>query len=263
MATVTCEKLTEDEITSAILASAADLFSTNYGVWGPLAESKMGPFAKQGRRVRMSGLKLEEQCLPQAPCVHNTYVRATINGELVGNAFACRWLHEGRPVCWITQLVVNAAHRRQGLATRLLRKVREGEQDWRFGILSSHPAAILAALRAFGPGIEEVDLGVAREHACAIIRESPVTYVRMAKLHGSLFERGVTDGAVSSADSGFWVDHQEPLDTLKAIRDRGRVWPFGELVDGHEFLLLVKAEAEEWGVDGKSLDSTLSSDDKY
>ena len=92
-------------------------------------------------------------------------------------------------------------------------------------------------------------------NARAVMRGSPVAYVRTAKLHGSLFEREVTDGAVSSAATGFWLDQQEPFDTLSAIRDQGMVWPFRKLLDGHEFLLLVKAETEGWGGDGKSPDA--------
>ncbi len=43
------EKFTGDEITEDMLVSAAELFSLNYGVWGPLAAEKMGKFAKQGQ----------------------------------------------------------------------------------------------------------------------------------------------------------------------------------------------------------------------
>lgn len=38
----------DEEITDNIVSKAAILFSENYGVWGPLAESQWGEFAKAG-----------------------------------------------------------------------------------------------------------------------------------------------------------------------------------------------------------------------
>ena len=123
---------------------------------------------------------------------------------------------------------------------QLLLKLREGKDDRGFGILSSHPAAILAALRAFGRGIEEVDLSMTRSHARAIMDCSPVAYVKEAVLKGRLFEKDADENVVCCADTKFWVDHTEPLEALQAVKERGVSWPFGDLPDGHEFLVLVK-----------------------
>ena len=49
-----------------------------------------------------------------------------------------------------------------------------------------------------------------------------------------------TSGLVSSVDSGFFVDHAEPLEALAWVRQE-MVWPLGELADGHEFLLILEA----------------------
>lgn len=232
------EKFDGKEITDDILKEAVELFSKHYGIWGPLAESNLGMFAKAGRRVRMSAERLRQQCLP--PKVLTTYVRAVVKGKLVGNVFSCRWKYEGRDICWITQLVVDSEFRRCGLATKLLGYLREGESDWGFGILSSHPAAILAVLRAFGRGPEKVDLSMAREHAFGIMSSSPVGYVREATLRGSLFSDNEKEAAVCCAFTSFWVDHAELLETLRLVGERGVIWPLGDLPEGHEFLILVK-----------------------
>jgi len=71
-----------------------------------------------------------------------------VNGHLAGNAFACRWSVDGRTICWITQLVVHHDYRERGLATGLLDEVRLDGDDV-YGVMSSHPAACLAASRAF------------------------------------------------------------------------------------------------------------------
>ena len=141
---------------------------------------------------------------------------------------------------WITQLCVSSEYRNRGIAKELLEALREGERG--FGILSSHPFAILAFLRVFGREPEDVDLDMTRTHGRAIIDSCPVGYVKAAKLHGSLFGVEVDDGAVSCADTGFFVDHEEPLEALKTVREKGIKWPFGELPEGHEFLILVKAK---------------------
>ena len=72
-----------------------------------------------------------------------------------------------------------------------------------------------------------------------------ITYVREARVRGTLFGDNVKDGAVSCADTQFWVDHKEPSEALKLVKEKEIVWLFGELQEGHEFLVLVKFEATE------------------
>lgn len=43
------EKFEGDELDDTLLNPAAALFSSNYGVWGPLAAQNMGSWAKQGK----------------------------------------------------------------------------------------------------------------------------------------------------------------------------------------------------------------------
>ena len=44
----TFKRVPASEVTDAMLADTAALFSSAYGVWGPLASQKMGKFAKPG-----------------------------------------------------------------------------------------------------------------------------------------------------------------------------------------------------------------------
>ena len=121
--------------------------------------------------------------------------------------------------------------------------------------MSSHAAALMALSRALGPGLEALDLSFIRAHAANVLAASPVDYISGAKLRGSLFvaEAGGTDaggphdkgdvrndgdaqddggsqdrgsvqeecdkkdGSVCVADSGFWVDHTEPVAVLASI----------------------------------------------
>ena len=68
---------------------------------------------------------------------------------------------------------------------------------------------------------------------------SPISYIKEAKLSGSLFNPEDTSGVVSSVDTGFFVDHEEPLEALVCVQENMK-WPLGELIDGHEFLLILQ-----------------------
>ena len=59
------------------------------------------------------------------------------------------------------------------------------------------------------------------------------------QLHGSLFEKDcVPSGAVSTLYTEFYVNHDEPLAALQIFK-ASRKWPLGELLEGHEFLIIV------------------------
>ncbi|KAI4696192.1 uncharacterized protein J4E88_000364 [Alternaria novae-zelandiae] len=235
--TIVIENIQGHDVSEDMIVEAAELFSSNYGIWGPFAEERMGTFGrfcKPGRPVKMSKNRLREQSL--APGTDSVLVRATVDGKLAGHAFATFWEHEGHKIGWITQLCVGQNFRRNGLATKILSHLRENKHDHSFGILSSHPATIRAALRAFGHGIEQVDLSGIKALIPAIMKSSPVPYVKMATPTGSLFDQGDQTGAVCCADTAFWVDHAEPLAALNVIKEDGIKWPFGDLPDGCEFL---------------------------
>ena len=44
--TIVIEKIQGNDVSEEMIAQAAELFSSNYGIWGPLAEEKMGTFGK-------------------------------------------------------------------------------------------------------------------------------------------------------------------------------------------------------------------------
>lgn len=75
-------------------------------------------------------------------------MRVTVNGHLAGNAFSCRWNWNDKTICWVTQLVVHRDYRERGLAVGMLNQLGQDKADF-YGIMSSHPAACLAAAKAF------------------------------------------------------------------------------------------------------------------
>lgn len=208
-----------------------------------------------GSSVKLSKSRLRAQCLPaNASC---SYVRVTVEDRLAGNAFACRWSYEDKTVCWVTQLVVHSDFREHGLAHSLLCQLRQ-DDDAIYGLMSSHPAACLASAKALGSkrnaplpyfkrgtdtqvgGINNVAVDFIRDNAEAVMKVSPISYVRDAELRGSLFDPKDTSGVISSVYTMFFVDHTEPLQALSWAQ-QARDWPLGELLDGHEFLFLIAA----------------------
>ncbi|CDM31854.1 Acyl-CoA N-acyltransferase [Penicillium roqueforti FM164] len=181
---------------------------------------------------------------PQAPTKVvgvSTYSRVIIEGKLVGHAFGCRWTCKGGTVCWITQLVVDRHHRGKGFATSLLRILRT-DHDTIYGVMSSHPAACLAAVKAFDRTIEKVDLDFIAKNANETMSTSPVPYIRDAELCGIIFDGKDTTGIVSGVNTKFFVDHKEPLKAL-AVVEKKWDWPLGKLPEGYEYLLILPASA--------------------
>jgi hypothetical protein len=93
----------------------------------------------------MSATRLRKDYLPAGAWC--SYVSIRVDETLAGNVFSCRWMCGGRQVCWVTQLVVHRDFRERRLATRLLEKLRK-KDDEIFGIMSSHPAALVAISKA-------------------------------------------------------------------------------------------------------------------
>ncbi|KAL6247758.1 hypothetical protein RBB50_005106 [Rhinocladiella similis] len=234
--TLILDRFDGSEVTDAMLQQASILFNEHYGVWSrdPMNHQTV---PKPGSRVKMSPQRLRAQCLPDG--VECLYVMATIEGQLAGNAFACPWKVQNKVVSWITQLVVHTKFRRRSLAVSLLNFLRRPDDNI-YGIMSSQPVACLAAAKAFRSGINSLSAGFIRENADNVMKLSPVDYVRNAQLRGSLFDAIDSTGAVSSVFTNFFVDHAEPLRALDLVR-QGLDWPLGELLEGHEFLLMIEA----------------------
>jgi hypothetical protein len=162
---------------------------------------------------------------------------------------------------------VSSDLRERAIATTLLHLLPGPEVECTaFGLASSHPAACAALskrARMFSPrllaldlqlillkfclpldaNLRKLDLDFIKAHAQMIIDTSPVSYLKNAQVHGSLFKDGTDGGAVCSVNTEFFVDHDEPLQTLKRWEERqDMAWPLGELAEGHEFLCIVPSK---------------------
>ncbi|KAI0740145.1 hypothetical protein C8Q76DRAFT_665870 [Earliella scabrosa] len=226
------------DITEEILRATSNLFSKSYGIW---ADGVAAPL-KPGSRVRLSPKMLRAQGV--ADFANGVLAMCYANDILVGHAFARVWQfnNDTESICWVTQLVVSSDYREQGIATMLIRMLPgPGLSCSAIGLVSSHPAACLALANSANVKMPQLDVAYIKEHARQILESTPIAYLRGARLHGSLFEgAGTTSGVVSSADTGFFVDHTEPMEALRRWRaNHSVVWPLGELQEGHEFFIVV------------------------
>ena len=87
-----------------------------------------------------------------------------------------------------------------------------------------------------------------KEHAKGILESYPKSYIKAAKLHGTLFDPDTANGLISSVDTRSRVDHMEPGKALICARDV-RDWRLGDLREGHEFHLIVK---DRWSITSDS-----------
>ncbi|KAL3951836.1 hypothetical protein ACCO45_013553 [Purpureocillium lilacinum] len=216
------ETFAASQVTDAMLEEAAALFSENYGTWGAKAE-------QPGKPVTMTAHRLRDEFLPSRG-------GRVVDGQPAGHALACRWKHGGQNVCWITQLVVGERFRTHGLARGLLTTLREHSDDV-YGLASSNPVECLAAASSFGSHIQLLSLDYIKSNAEAVMKSSPIPYVRDAKLCGKLFG-DASSGLVAGIDSRFFVDHAEPMQALKEIKQHWD-WPLGDLPEGCEYLVVM------------------------
>jgi len=144
-------------------------------------------------------------------------------------------------VGWVTQLVVDASVRRRHIATDLLRTLKTHDlfRDINaIGLASSHPAAVCALSNYCNIKLGMVDTNFISQNAKNIFAVTPIDYLKCAQLRGSLFEKDCATGVISSVYTEYYIDHSEPLEVLDTFKNVGR-WCLGELLDGHEFLIIL------------------------
>ncbi|OQV15967.1 hypothetical protein BV898_09888 [Hypsibius exemplaris] len=219
------------DISDALLEGCSQLFSQHYGVWSSAAATPTHCGGKAGSPVEMSAQQMRVQLLFDETC---GVAVCLSNGLPVGQAFFCTFtlpaLHDddgSRNVCWITQLVVHADRRRQGIAVKLLSLVVDSRaRDCvAVGVASCNPTTVRAVERVAG-GVSEVDEGLVRE----VFSHCSVPHLKRA-----------TDLVVSECEcavnTNFFVDHLEGLFMLEKLKCQ---WVLGVVREGWEYLSIVR-----------------------
>ncbi|KAH8155763.1 uncharacterized protein LAJ45_00773 [Morchella importuna] len=230
------------EITDDVLAECVKLFNANFGTWSKLAKNQRNK-GVPGSAVEANAKTLRENCVP---CEETTLARIYVQDKLVGYAFATRWPHHERDgdVCWITQVVVDKNYRGVGLATALLSKFKT-YTDVLYGIMSHHPAVIMALKRAIlGTGVSYHDLSYTQAYARDVLQGSIIETHQDVVLRGTLFNQiprnPDDDGIVCCVETKLMLTHDDALSALRYLEQEGKNWDFGQLHHGLEFIALIE-----------------------
>ena len=231
------------------VSDVSTFFRMHYGNW-----SQNPRLRRPGGRMRMSNRLIEAEIFMrrmrgQAQIVRALRLEITNNDRYCGHLISCNWVTpEGVKVCWITQMLVKTEMRSHGIAEAMLYELKRAAGTGAFdvfGIVSSHPHAIMALCRACGHhSVEEMDLHLLRTQAAPCMAYSPVRYIREGKMNGSLWGLGDTTG-VATLDTTFLVERQGMREAMRSMTERGRQWPLGGLPEGHEWVCMVKADWRE------------------
>ncbi|KAG2032821.1 hypothetical protein BDR03DRAFT_873303 [Suillus americanus] len=126
------------EVSNNTLKLCANLFSSNYGIWGDQTAT-ISKFTVARKWVKMTGARLQSQCLS-----HPESSVLSEHPQLYRHTFATVWDYGENKVGWVMQLVVNAAVHQYYITTHLLQALKchalFGHVNI-VGLISSHPAA--------------------------------------------------------------------------------------------------------------------------
>jgi len=210
-------KFPYDDIPDEILKGCSSLFNANYGVWGEKGH-------RPNKRVQMSVKLLKELCLSNGNC-SLVVAKEPISGIIRGHVFVCQFPWKDGEACWITQLVVAANARGNGLATQLVNTAID-PRALAWGLATSHPHAVRSLERATKTKCNPSLIGL---YASSLVEASGIPYVQNRRI--------VANESGSIIDTEFFVDHTE----VNAFRSKESGWHMGSLNDGEEYLAFVFA----------------------
>jgi len=136
--TITFECFDGPTVSEELLQECSDLFGGHYGIWGPRG-FKPGQPVRQPLNSVKALLKSGDARLAIARSA----------GQLVAYAAAVQPNVSGNcKVSWVTQLVVHADFRNQGIATRVLFAFWQFSDHFAWGLVTANPFAVRALEKA-------------------------------------------------------------------------------------------------------------------
>ena len=202
------------DMTAALWADCASLFSGHYGLWG---EGGRRP----GKQISLSAERVAE-FMPDEGWV----VMAREGETLVGYALGIRHVVNGcGTVDWVTQLVVHTAHRNKGVATWLLFTFWGFSDHHAWGLVTSNPYAVRALERITHRRCYPAEIEAHQGELDEVGREIP--YVQ-----GKRMSFGPERSAIQTE---FYISHALLPGKLEAVKKTG-AWRLGTIGEGEEWL---------------------------
>jgi 2-polyprenyl-3-methyl-5-hydroxy-6-metoxy-1,4-benzoquinol methylase/GNAT superfamily N-acetyltransferase len=199
-----------------LLNDMSYLYSSNYGIWGKVAQFN------KGKNIKLSVDKLKSWL------TENTEVVLAYDGDiLIGYAVVIlKKVHKNGPVAWISQFVVHKEFRNRGIGTNLL-------SYWGFsnffawGLISANPYAIRALEK------------ISRRRCSAYFIQYKYQLLIKNFFSDLPYVDENTDILVSKTESKintkFFLDHSELETMLTTVISEKKPWLLGKIDEGWEW----------------------------
>jgi 2-polyprenyl-3-methyl-5-hydroxy-6-metoxy-1,4-benzoquinol methylase len=222
----------------------ATLYSANYGIWGPRGR-------QPGAHIKLSGKLLQDWLAPQDSRV----AMATESGKIVGYAIAVQTAMAGRGmVSWVTQLVVDEAHRQKSVAKKLLFTIWQFSDHFAWGLLTANPYAVRALEKATRRRC--IPARIRTDHAALLALGAEIApYVRRST------ETNVT-ASESRINTEFYLDHSQLSEMLLRVAGPDRPWQLGPLEEGWEWFAFTFHDQKPISLDREELEQMLLTSDE-
>ena len=222
----------------------ADLYSTQYGIWG-----KGG--AHPGQPVKLTPERIRAHWLSPR---HSRVVWATAFGKLVGYAIAVQThLPDYGMVSWVTQLVVHEEHRRSDVGKTLLFTIWQFTDHFAWGLITANPFAVRALEKATRRRCSPVQI---EEHRDVItgLGARLVPYLKSAT-------STVITAHESRVNTRFFLDHSRLLEMLASVQGANKPWTMGSLQEGWEWFAFTFRNQQQIELTRKEIEQMLLASD--
>jgi 2-polyprenyl-3-methyl-5-hydroxy-6-metoxy-1,4-benzoquinol methylase/GNAT superfamily N-acetyltransferase len=227
-----------------LIEQMADLYSTQYGIWG-----NRGPHP--GQNIKLTPERIRQHWLSAR---HSRIVWATAFGRLIGYAIAVQTHLPGYGmVSWVTQLVVHEEHRRSDVGKTLLFSIWQFTDHFAWGLITANPYAIRALEKATRRRCSPPQIA---EHRNVILKlgNEVVPYVERS-----------TETVISSKESrvntGFFLDHSGLQEMLFSAEGVNKPWLMGPLQEGWEWFAFTFRNQHQIELTRKELEQMLLASD--
>lgn len=229
---------------SDLVEDMADLYSTQYGIWG---NRGLHP----GQNIRLTPERIRENWLSAR---HSRVVWATAFGKLIGYAIAVQAHLSGHGmVSWVTQLVVHEEHRRSDVGKTLLFTIWQFTDHFAWGLITANPYAIRALEKATRRRCSPPQIANHRD-TMAKLGTQVVSYVEPST-------EIIITSHESRVNTAFFLDHSGLQEMLLSAEGVNKPWVMGPLQEGWEWFAFTFRNQQQIELTRKELEQMLLASD--
>jgi 2-polyprenyl-3-methyl-5-hydroxy-6-metoxy-1,4-benzoquinol methylase/GNAT superfamily N-acetyltransferase len=227
-----------------LIEQMADLYSTQYGIWGDRGR-------RPGQPIRLTPEQIRENWLSAR---QSRIVWATAFGQLIGYAIAVQTPLLGYGmVSWVTQLVVHEEHRRSDVGKTLLFTIWQFTDHFAWGLMTANPYAVRALEKATRRRCSPAHIAKHRD----VIVKLGIEVVPYVKRSTEI----VLNARESRMNTAFFLDHSGLQEMLLSVEGPNKPWLMGPLQEGWEWFAFTFRDQEQIELARKELEQMLLASD--